>query len=80
MLIRFNRNINFGDLFITSKGGYFLVVHNIFNDDFPVSVVDLTKNKVDDEIAKLDNIKHFYDIVEVIPANQIILTKESIEK
>ena len=79
MLIHFNRNINFGDLFITSRGGYFLVVHNIFNDDFPISVVDLTKNKVDDEIAKLDNIKHFYDIVEVIPANQIILTKESIE-
>ena len=23
--------------------------------------------------------KHFYDIVEVIPANQIILTKESME-
>ena len=79
MLIHFNRNINFGDLFITSRGGYFLVVHNIFNDDFPISVVDLTKNKVDDEIAKLDNIKHFYDIVEVIPANQIILTKESME-
>lgn len=79
MLIHFNRNINFGDLFITSQGGYFLVVHNIFNDDFPVSVVDLTKNKVDDEIAKLDNIKYFYDIVEVIPANQIILTKESME-
>ena len=51
MLIHFNRNINFGDLFITSQGGYFLVVHNIFNDDFPVSVIDLTKNKVDDEIA-----------------------------
>ena len=79
MLIHFNRNINYGDLFITSQGGYFLVVRNIFNDEFPISVIDLTKNKVDDEIAKLDNIKHFYDIVEVIPANQIILTKENNE-
>lgn len=79
MLIHFNRNINYGDLFITSQGGYFLVVRNIFNDEFPISVIDLTKNKIDDEIAKLDDVKHFYDIVEVIPANQIILTKENNE-
>ena len=79
MLIHFNRNINYGDLFITSQGGYFLVVRNIFNDEFPISVIDLIKNKIDDEIAKLDDVKHFYDIVEVIPANQIILTKESME-
>lgn len=79
MLIHFNRNINYGDLFITSQGGYFLVVRNIFNDEFPISVIDLIKNKIDDEIAKLDDVKHFYDIVEVIPANQIILTKENNE-
>jgi hypothetical protein len=76
MLIAFNRQVNFGDLFITSKGGYFLVVRNIFSDKFPVLIVDLAGNKSDDEFTKLEDIKYNYDIVEVIPSNLLILTKE----
>ena len=76
MLIAFNRQVNFGDLFITSQGGYFLVVRNIFSDKFPVLVVDLARNKSDDEFTKLEDIKYNYNIVEVIPSNQLILTKE----
>ena len=76
MLIAFNRQVNFGDLFITSQGGYFLVVRNIFSDKFPVLVVDLVGNKSDDEFTKLEDIKYNYNIVEVIPSNQLILTKE----
>ena len=76
MLIVFNRQVNFGDLFITSQGGYFLVIRNIFSDKFPVLVVDLAGNKSDDEFTKLEDIKYNYNIVEVIPSNQLILTKE----
>ena len=76
MLIAFNRQVNFGDLFITSQGGYFLVIRNIFSDKFPVLVVDLAGNKSDDEFTKLEDIKYNYNIVEVIPSNQLILTKE----
>ena len=76
MLIAFNRQVNFGDLFITSQGGYFLVVRNIFSDKYPVLVVDLAGNKSDDEFTKLEDIKYNYNIVEVIPSNQLILTKE----
>ena len=76
MLILFKRQVNYGDLFITSQGGYFLVVRNIFSDKFPVLVVDLAGNKSDDEFTKLEDIKYNYNIVEVIPSNQLILTKE----
>ena len=76
MLIIFKRQVNYGDLFITNNGGYFLVVRNIFNDNYPVSVIDLTGNKVDDEFTELLDIALNYNIVEVISSNQLILTKE----
>ena len=76
MLIAFKRQVNYGDLFITSNGGYFLVVRNIFNESYPISVIDLTGDKVDDEFTELSDITHNYDIVEVISSNQLILTKE----
>ena len=76
MLILFKRQVNYGDLFITNNGGYFLVVRNIFNDNYPVSVIDLTGNKVDDEFTELLDIALNYNIVEVIPSNQLILTKD----
>ena len=76
MLIIFKRQVNYGDLFITNNGGYFLVVRNIFNDNYPVSVIDLTGNKVDDEFTELLDIALNYNIVEVIPSNQLILTKD----
>lgn len=76
MLIVFNRRINYGDLFITNQGGYFLVIRNIFSDNFPVSVIDLTNNKVDDELTCLEDVGRAYDIVEVISSNQLILSKE----
>ena len=75
MLICFNKNINFGDLFITTDGNKYLVIENIFSDDFPVLIIDLEGNRSDDEFIELSDIYDSYDILEVIRSNKLMLTQ-----
>ena len=75
MLICFNKNINFGDLFINTEGNKYLVIENIFSDDFPVLIIDLEGNRSDDEFIELSDIYDSYDIVEVIRSNKLMLTQ-----
>lgn len=76
MLIRFSNKINYGDLFINSEGDYYLVIRNIFSDIYPVSVIDLNENRVDDEFTELFDIFEAYDVIQVIPSDKLILTTE----
>ena len=76
MLIRFSNKINYGDLFINSEGDYYLVIRNIFSDIYPVSVIDLNENRVDDEFTELSDIFEAYDVIQVIPSDKLILTTE----
>ena len=74
MLIRFSNKINYGDLFINSEGDYYLVIRNIFSDIYPVSVIDLNENRVDDEFTELSDIFEAYDVIQVIPSDKLVLT------
>ena len=74
MLIRFSNKINYGDLFINSDGDYYLVIRNIFSDIYPVSVIDLNENRVDDEFTELSDIFEAYDVIQVIPSDKLVLT------
>lgn len=76
MLIRFSNKINYGDLFINSEGDYYLVIRNIFSDIYPVSVIELNENRVDDEFTELSDIFEAYDVIQVIPSDKLILTTE----
>lgn len=76
MLIRFSNKINYGDLFINSEGDYYLVIRNIFSDIYPVSVIDLNENRVDDEFTELSDIFEAYDVIQVTPSDKLILTTE----
>lgn len=74
MLVVFDKKINFGDLFINSEGSHYLVIRNIFSDFYPVSVIDLDENRIDDEFTELSDIQEAYEVIEVVPSNQLILT------
>lgn len=74
MLVVFDKKINFGDLFINSEGSHYLVVRNIFSDLYPVSVIDLDENRIDDEFTELSDIQEAYEVIEVVSSNQLILT------
>lgn len=76
MLIRFSNKINYGDLFINSEGDYYLVIRNIFSDIYPVSVIDLNENRVDDEFTELFDIFEAYDVIQAIPSDKLILTTD----
>ena len=78
MLVVFDKKINFGDLFINSEGSHYLVVRNIFSDVFPVSVINLDENRIDDEFTELSDIHEAYEVIEVISSDQLILTGKGI--
>lgn len=74
MLVVFYKKINYGDLFVDNEGRHYLVIRNIFSDIYPVSVINLDENRIDDEFTELSDIHEAYEVIEVVPSNQLMLT------